>query len=476
MGFDVLVGFVLTPVIISHLGRSGYGIWTLVGSFLGYYGLLNIGVGSAMTRYVARYASQNDQDALNRTVSTAMTMFCCTGTLVIVLSILLAGPLAHFFEVAPGQAGDFRRVVVILGFATAIAFPGNVFATILNAHERFVATNCVHTGVGALRAGLTVLLLRQGFGLHGVAFAALASQIADLAVNFLLLRRCVPSLRIHPSLASTGMLRTLVTYGSVTTVITVADIMRVNLDSVVIGKWVGLSAVGVYGVAAMIKKHVFRVVARGMTVLGPRFAALDGAGEHEKARVLLQKALAIASFLSFGGCLMVLAFGGHFIHLWVGEGFAESVVVLRILAVCTAVAVAQNPSIVFLYSLNKHYWYAGVTMVEAIVNVVLSIVLVFKYGIVGVALGTMIPMLIVKTLVMPFYVSHVAGLSPRAYVRPLAPSMALAAVLLTAAYELGMVTGPTPSIWALLIYGVVTGGLYAAAGYFLIVRRYGRIL
>ena len=49
LGVNVIIGFVLTPFIIRSLGKTGYGIWTLVCSFVGYYGLLNLGVGSAIT-------------------------------------------------------------------------------------------------------------------------------------------------------------------------------------------------------------------------------------------------------------------------------------------------------------------------------------------------------------------------------------------------------------------------------------------
>ncbi len=65
--------------MIAHLGTGGYGIWVLVSSFVGYYGLMNLGVGSAVTRYVARYAGQGDMQELSKVASTAMLMFCCTG-------------------------------------------------------------------------------------------------------------------------------------------------------------------------------------------------------------------------------------------------------------------------------------------------------------------------------------------------------------------------------------------------------------
>jgi O-antigen/teichoic acid export membrane protein len=112
---NIIVGFTLTLFVIRHLGKTGYGIWTLVGSFIGYYGLLDLGVGSAITRYVARYAGQSDEKSLNETASTGMAMFCGTGALAVVVSFFAAAPLARFFKVDPSHFDDFQRTVRLIG-------------------------------------------------------------------------------------------------------------------------------------------------------------------------------------------------------------------------------------------------------------------------------------------------------------------------------------------------------------------------
>ena len=98
LGLNGAAAFLLTPYIIRCLGVNGYGIWRLIASVVGYYAILDLGVSSAVTRYVARYAGQRDYKALNETVSTALTMFCVIGLVVIGGSLLLASPLARFFE------------------------------------------------------------------------------------------------------------------------------------------------------------------------------------------------------------------------------------------------------------------------------------------------------------------------------------------------------------------------------------------
>jgi O-antigen/teichoic acid export membrane protein len=465
-GVSAVVALLLTPFVVRHLGKTGYGIWTLVGSFTGYYGLLNLGVDSALTRYIARYAARGDEKSLNETASTAIVMFCCTGVLAVIVSFFLAEPLARFFEVGPDQVDNFRQVVRIIGFVTGLSFPANVFGAIIRAHEKFVAVNCATVGITMLQAALVVLFLVAGWGLTGVAFASLGGGLMALTVNGLLSRILTPHLHIRFALARWSVFRMLIAYGSVTTVIVVADLVRGNqMDSFVVGRWISLSAVGVYAIAAAIKGHVVRLVVTGMAVLTPRFAALDGREDRAQLRCLLVKALSISGFLSFGACMMAILFGKQFILWWVGKDFVDAAAILWILTIGTAFAVSQNPAIGFLYALNKHYAYAIATIIEGIMNLALSIVLVHQYGMIGVALGTLLPLLLIKVLVMPFYVSRIAGLSLLDYLRPLAVPCVIAGVMTLLGGYLGIVTRDATTLHYLLCAGTIAGTIYVGMWY-----------
>jgi len=429
LGANVIVGFLLTPFIIGHVGKTGYGIWTLIGSFIGYYGLLNLGVESAITRYVARYAGQGDDKSLNETASTAMVMFCCTGVLAIVASLFLAGVLAGFFEVEAEYLDDFRYVVWIIGVATGLTFPGNVFRAIVCAHEKYVAVNCAGIAATLVRAGLIVYLLTCGVGLVGVSLATLGSQLVELVGGFVLYRILTPAVRIKWSLSKWRVLGPLIVYGGVSTVIVVANILRTNIAAVIIGKCVNMSAVGVYGVAALIIRYITQVITAGMGVLTPRFAALDGAKEHGRLKSLFLRSLSISALLAFAMCALGIIFGDRFITLWVGKEFSEATPVLWVLCGSYAFALAQNPAIGAMYALNKHYFFGIATLIEGLTGVILGVMLASKYGILGVAIGLAIPMLVIRILVMPIYVSRIVGVGILEYLRPLAAPSALGGIM-----------------------------------------------
>lgn len=67
-------GFVLPPVILHHLGSSGYGLRAVLGALAG-YGALNLGIGSAVVTCVAEHDARGEADALSRVVSTAAAMY-----------------------------------------------------------------------------------------------------------------------------------------------------------------------------------------------------------------------------------------------------------------------------------------------------------------------------------------------------------------------------------------------------------------
>ena len=50
----------LMPFVVHHLGDRLYGFWTLAATFVGYYGLLDLGLSSAVSQYLSLAIGQSD--------------------------------------------------------------------------------------------------------------------------------------------------------------------------------------------------------------------------------------------------------------------------------------------------------------------------------------------------------------------------------------------------------------------------------
>jgi O-antigen/teichoic acid export membrane protein len=104
-----------------------------------------------------------------------------------------------------------------------------------------------------------------------------------------------------------------------------------------------------------------------------------------------------------------------------------------ILTAAFVIALGQGPSINLLRSRGRHQAMAYWTLLEGIANLVLSIILCRRMGIVGVALGTAIPMLVTKLIVQPWYVLRVAEIPAREYLKAISGPMIVASICIAAA-------------------------------------------
>ena len=429
LGLNILTGLFLTPLIIYYLDDKGYGIWTLVCSFIGYYGLMNMGVSSAIHRFIARDSARGDTESLNRVASTALAVFLVTGLVAILLSVLLAGVLASFFHVADDSRQAFVHLVWLVGAASAVGFPVEVLGAIVLAREHYVALNVANVVRILIRVGVTVFLLKTGWGLVGVGLAPLAALLVFGVMTCGLYRRYAGDIRLSLTFADRGTLRKLITYGGLTTIITMASLLRTELDSVVIGRMIGLAEVGYYGIAALIIRYIMRLIVSMTGVLTPRFASLDGAAQHDKLQRLFLKSCRVTSLLTFFVCIQAYLFGERFIDLWVrNPDYAVAVPVLHLLLICWSAGLCQNSGVGLMFALNRHGAYAVLCLCEAAANVIISVLLAKRFGVVGVAVGTLIPMMAAGMIVQPILISRIAKMKLRRYAAAILPGMAIAAV------------------------------------------------
>src|ERR1700727_2227717 len=89
LGVNVVVGILLSPYILHHLGDDAFGFWILIFSVTGYYGLFDLGIRSSIVRYVATFSATNDQAELDRLISTALLTY--TGIAAIAILVTVTG-------------------------------------------------------------------------------------------------------------------------------------------------------------------------------------------------------------------------------------------------------------------------------------------------------------------------------------------------------------------------------------------------
>jgi O-antigen/teichoic acid export membrane protein len=206
----------------------------------------------------------------------------------------------------------------------------------------------------------------------------------------------------------------------------VADRIRFQVDTVVVASFLGVGLVTHYAIAARLAHLFIDLMVRALGVVGPLFTRFETLGDAQKTReiCLLTTRLSVLASVTTAGGIVIL--GERFIELWIGSAYRDAYWPLVILTSSLAVALMQAPSISYLYASARHWYYAYVTAAEAIANLVLSVILVQSYGMVGVSLGTAIPLLVTNLIFHPWYVCRSLGLELRIYFRELLRAVLIA--------------------------------------------------
>ena len=76
----MIAGFVVAPLLVRRLGTTGYGLWIVIGSLSGYFGLLDLGLRGSVGRQLAFHRARSDHEATNRTLSSALRFSDCWGS------------------------------------------------------------------------------------------------------------------------------------------------------------------------------------------------------------------------------------------------------------------------------------------------------------------------------------------------------------------------------------------------------------
>src|SRR3979490_1570639 len=110
LGVNISVGFFLSPFILHHLGDEAFGLWLLIFSLTGYYGIFDFGIRSSLVRYVSKFQATGDKDQLARLVNTSLFTSSCLGLILGVPTIVGGHYVDRLFHLATSFRNDARTL------------------------------------------------------------------------------------------------------------------------------------------------------------------------------------------------------------------------------------------------------------------------------------------------------------------------------------------------------------------------------
>lgn len=401
---QLLSGFILMPKMINFFGDRHYGLWVLIGTFLGYFGLLDLGFSNTIVRYVSRALGRNDNEESNGWITIGLFFFLISSVIGFVFLFLAVWSCKYFVS---EDLDLIRKVFLVGGSAFLIALPSKCSVGILQAHVRGDVIKSVTSIVGILRIAtlLAALFVKASFILfiYILVFFTILEGIIVTVLAF----RIHGNFQIYRGWITRGNLKTFVDYSGFSLIAQFADLLRFQTYPLIISAFLGLSAVTPFAIANRIRMILGSIHNNFLINLTPVFSQIEGRSNvDEKLKHAYLFSYKISSYfvLFTGGVTAVLA--PSFIVRWMGPNHNDSIVLLLVSLVGSLAAGIQIPAVCFLFGTSKHRFYSISNSIEAGLIILTALLLVKPFGLFGMVVGASASTFCVKMFLQPLWVSR----------------------------------------------------------------------
>jgi O-antigen/teichoic acid export membrane protein len=412
----LLVAFFLSPYLVRTLGDGRYGVWVFVESILAYFTLFDLGIAACVVRFVARHHAAGEHDQLNRLVSSCLALFLALGALAFLAGLALTPVVAPLMAKSGMDPAEITGFMLLMLGNLALSLPLSVFPSVLDGLERFAAKSAVRIGALAFRTAATVALMETRPGLLGLGLIFTVGNLAEHLVLALLCKRHLPGLRFARKYIDRATLRLVRGYSVDAFLALIAGRVAVQSGTVVIGICLSAPEVTWFAIALRLVEFAKALLRSATTTLTPAVSALEAAGDVAAIRGVLLNGTRWALYLIVPVHLGLVIFGRPFLAVWMGspEYADRCYPALAVLSATLSLVVAQSVAARILYGTGRLRLFARVALLEALINLALSILLVRSLGIIGVAWAAAVPNFVMCLFVIG-YTCRTYGLAPRTY-------------------------------------------------------------
>jgi O-antigen/teichoic acid export membrane protein len=321
-GFSVLLAILVTPFMLARLQSDGYGVYVLLATLVGYYGLLDLGVSQALSRTVARRQAKEERDPLAEAINTALALQAVAGTFACVALAALAPRFVLLLKVPPQLQPAAAAALRLAGLAFLLSTLSNVFRSVIAGLERYGCLALMDSLAATLSTAGTVMALRAGGGLFSISLvsagvAALSLAAYGSVVSHVLGR----GWRWRPRVCRRAM-RDLLGFGCFLSLGRIAQTTSTTSIRVLLAALFGPAAVAQYVIPQRVIQGLGMLLTSGASVLFPHASRVAKQAAWQRVQALYCRASLAFSALAFPGLMALAALAEQILTVWIGPEFA----------------------------------------------------------------------------------------------------------------------------------------------------------
>ena len=407
-----VIGFAYVPILLHSIGKSEYGLYQLIGSFIAYFSIMDFGLTAAVVRFYAKYKALQDRVNMENILAIAMRAYGVITALMLVSGIAFYFYLPSIFakSMTVAEIESAKQLFILLLFNIVVTISTMIFRAVINAHEKFLFLKGLETIQLVLQPLLVVLVLQK---LPSAMAVAMVQTVLNVALIGARIYYCFQKLhiKIRYHYWDAELFDDFKKLALSVFAVTLIDQVFFKTNQVILGIVSGTVAVAVYSIASLIYMNYMALSTAISGVYLPHITELIA--QQAPVSKLSDLFIRIGRLQFFLLALVAsgfVIFGKQFIKMWAGESFIDAYFITLLIIIPFTIDLIQNIGLAIMQAQNRYDFRAKVYCAMGILNLALAIPLALKYGGIGCAFATGLAMFLGNGLIMNWYYVKVTGL------------------------------------------------------------------
>lgn len=470
---STLVQLLYTPFLISKLGQSEYGLFSLINSVIGYLTVLDLGFGNAIIVYTAKYRAQGKFDEEKKLHGMFRIIFRVIGLITGLMGLILFFNVNNLFgsTMTAIELKEAKVMMLILAFNLMVTFQFSIYSSIISAYEKFTYQKIMAILNTLMKPLLMIPLLFIGYKATAMTVVITIVNVTILLSNYLYCRNKL-DVKIKFMGFDKKLFKTIFGYSIWIFIGVIVDKANWSVDQFILGSVAGTIAVSLYSAASTINHLFINLSTAISSVLLPKVSKMIAkkASDEEMTNEFIKvgRIQYLIVFLMASGLTL---FGKEFFIAWVGKKFITSYYIAIILIIPLCLPLIQNLGISIMQAKNMHKFRSIVLFMIAIANVAISIPLAKLYGGIGSAIGTSLSLLIGNVLIINIYYQKKVGINVIKFWKEIF-KMTIPFIIPISIILLIMHFVTLHGYLHVIVFGGIYSIIYAAVCYFLVMNNY----
>ena len=388
--FITLISFLILPFIINKLSIEGYGIYILITSLVGFYGILDLGLGSALIKYVAELYEKNDHKNLNNYINSSVIFQGLIGLLSSIAIMFFSKNIINLLNISQGNDQEATYSLNLCAIGFFFTFIGGAYKAVLQGLQLYKVSSLMDSIINLALNIFVAIVLYMGYGLIGSILINVLVAFISFLGYYVLVKKNLPTYAISIAL-NVKILKDIVSFSFFIFLSKISNMFSNYIVRFVISFFLGPEAVTYYTVPSKLVGAIGGIASSSISAIFPFSSQLSAANNDAEIKTLFLKSSRIFIAIIFPISFFICIFSRQILTLWMGAEFAKnSWLVLTIICFSSFIGgLSAIPNLIILGRGNSKL--IGLFSIFTIILYIISLPLLTKFfGIIGTAIALLI--------------------------------------------------------------------------------------